>query len=166
MTMTSVMGHMMGLEFVEGFRKWHDCAPLALFDAPVVKTVPDKMKNVAANLRSEARNCPILILWLDCDREGGPFRDRCARVRVGGWLKSRHLKILFCCVLENIAREVAQCCQDARGSRSLRVYRARFSSLVPTEIQRAIRNLSQLDELQADVCAPKPAKNRSLMDVR
>lgn len=121
MTMTSVMGHMMELEFVEGFRKWHDCAPLALFDAPVVKTVPDKMKNVAANLRSEARNCTILILWLDCDREG-----------------------------ENIAREVVQCCRDARRSRSLRVYRARFSSLVPAEIQRAIRNLSQLDELQAD----------------
>ena len=71
--MTSVMGHMMELEFVEGYRKWHECPPLALFDAPVVKTVPDKMKNVATNLRNEARPAQILILWLDCDREGGAF---------------------------------------------------------------------------------------------
>ncbi|CAG2054781.1 unnamed protein product, partial [Timema podura] len=37
MIMTSVSGHLLGLEFVGNFRNWQGCNPLALFDAPVMK---------------------------------------------------------------------------------------------------------------------------------
>ena len=37
MTMTSVSGHLLGLDYDEKFRKWWSCDPLALFDLPVFK---------------------------------------------------------------------------------------------------------------------------------
>jgi hypothetical protein len=41
---TSVSGHLKGLDFTERHRKWGSCSPSALFDAPVVSSVPpDKM---------------------------------------------------------------------------------------------------------------------------
>lgn len=45
MVFTSVSGHLMNYDFPAAFRKWSSCNPLALFDAPVVKTCPeDSMK--------------------------------------------------------------------------------------------------------------------------
>lgn len=38
-TMTSVIGHLYGLDFREEFRKWHSCPPGQLFEAPVVETL-------------------------------------------------------------------------------------------------------------------------------
>ena len=38
-TMTSVLGHLTGLEFTQRYRKWHSCAPVQLFDADVVTEV-------------------------------------------------------------------------------------------------------------------------------
>ena len=38
-TMTSVIGHLYGLDFDQQYRKWHSCRPGHLFDAPVVETV-------------------------------------------------------------------------------------------------------------------------------
>lgn len=35
MTVTSVRGHLNEHDFGEGFRKWGDCDPVALFDAPI-----------------------------------------------------------------------------------------------------------------------------------
>jgi DNA topoisomerase-3 len=40
MVFTSVAGHLMELDFVEGFKKWYSCSPLELYEAPVVKMVP------------------------------------------------------------------------------------------------------------------------------
>jgi len=34
--MTSVLGHLTGLEFTQQYRKWHSCAPGQLFDAEVI----------------------------------------------------------------------------------------------------------------------------------
>lgn len=41
MTVTSVRGHLNETDFGEGFRKWHDCDPVALFDAPIVERLTD-----------------------------------------------------------------------------------------------------------------------------
>eukprot|EP00798_Chlamydomonas_sp_ICE-L_P013708 gene13708-19601_t len=41
MIFTSVVGHLMGLEFGATHKRWHSCSPLDLFDAPVDKFVPD-----------------------------------------------------------------------------------------------------------------------------
>ena len=70
MTMTSVSGHLMGMEFPAGYRAWHSCQPLALFTAPVEKKVSSDMDNIRRTLEREVRKCHALIVWTDCDREG------------------------------------------------------------------------------------------------
>lgn len=69
-TMTSVSGHLLGLEFKSPFQKWHSCNPVLLFDAEVEKYCPDNMIQIKRTLEKEARQCQALIIWTDCDREG------------------------------------------------------------------------------------------------
>lgn len=70
MKMTSVLGHMMEMEFRGEYKKWNGCNPEDLFTAPIDKTVKKDMENVARTLSEEARKCDTLLLWLDCDLEG------------------------------------------------------------------------------------------------
>ena len=37
MVMTSVSGHLLGMDFDEKYRKWWSCSPVELFDLPVFK---------------------------------------------------------------------------------------------------------------------------------
>nr|XP_015800866.2 DNA topoisomerase 3-alpha [Nothobranchius furzeri] len=69
-TMTSVSGHLLGLEFKAPFQKWHSCNPFLLFDAEVEKYCPDNMIQIKRTLEKEVRQCQVLIIWTDCDREG------------------------------------------------------------------------------------------------
>ncbi|TMS15658.1 DNA topoisomerase 3-alpha [Larimichthys crocea] len=69
-TMTSVSGHLLGLEFKAPFQKWHSCNPVLLFDAEVEKYCPDNMVQIKRTLEKEARQCQALVIWTDCDREG------------------------------------------------------------------------------------------------
>ncbi|KAK7939409.1 hypothetical protein WMY93_002735 [Mugilogobius chulae] len=69
-TMTSVSGHLLGVEFKAQFQKWHSCNPVLLFDAEVEKYCPDNMIQIKRTLEKEARQCQALIIWTDCDREG------------------------------------------------------------------------------------------------
>uniref|UniRef100_A0A672Z3P5 DNA topoisomerase n=1 Tax=Sphaeramia orbicularis TaxID=375764 RepID=A0A672Z3P5_9TELE len=69
-TMTSVSGHLLGLEFKAPFQKWHSCNPVLLFDAEVEKYCPDNMTQIKRTLEKEVRQCQALIIWTDCDREG------------------------------------------------------------------------------------------------
>ena len=70
MTMTSVTGHLMELDFGDGHRKWGSCDPVEAFDAPVFMGVPGEKKDLEAQLQQAVAGCDELILWLDCDREG------------------------------------------------------------------------------------------------
>lgn len=70
MIMTSLSGHLMEIEFVAGYQKWHNCQPLALFTAPVEKRVSANMDGIRQTLEREVRRCQALIVWTDCDREG------------------------------------------------------------------------------------------------
>ncbi|XP_073225379.1 DNA topoisomerase 3-alpha isoform X2 [Cicer arietinum] len=70
MLFTSVIGHLMELEFEDRYRKWHSCDPADLYHAPVRKSVPEDKKDIKRTLEEEARRCQWLVLWLDCDREG------------------------------------------------------------------------------------------------
>ncbi|XP_066994969.2 DNA topoisomerase 3-alpha, partial [Anabrus simplex] len=70
MIMTSVSGHLLGLDFVGNYRKWQGCSPLTLFDAPVMKHCPSDYNDIKRTLEREVRKCAILIIWTDCDREG------------------------------------------------------------------------------------------------
>ena len=70
MAMTSVSGHMLGLDFVGTYRKWQAVAPVALFDAPVQKHCPENYQNIRKTLEEETKKSQYLIIWTDCDREG------------------------------------------------------------------------------------------------
>lgn len=69
-TVTAVLGHLTSSDFDDDHRKWGSCDPFALFDAPVITFVDQKLKTVESNLQIEARNADILMIWTDCDREG------------------------------------------------------------------------------------------------
>ena len=68
--MTSVSGHLMSTDFIQGYKSWKSCPPVALFDAPIVKSVSSDMQGVKRTLEKEARYCHKLVIWTDCDREG------------------------------------------------------------------------------------------------
>ncbi|CDJ36186.1 DNA topoisomerase III alpha, putative [Eimeria mitis] len=76
--------HLMSLDFPAPFSSWNAVFPEALFTAPVLKRVSDSAKDIVENLKTYAKKCQWLVLWLDCDREG-----------------------------ENIAFEVLQVCREA-----------------------------------------------------
>ncbi|XP_030646362.1 DNA topoisomerase 3-alpha [Chanos chanos] len=69
-SMTSVSGHLLALEFKAPFQKWHSCNPVLLFDAEVEKYCPENSVNIKRTLEKEVRQCQALIIWTDCDREG------------------------------------------------------------------------------------------------
>lgn len=114
---TSVCGHVMEIDFAISHRSWNSCSPLELFKAPIVKQVKkDEMNGkIVKTIEREIRNASGLVLWLDCDREG-----------------------------ENIAFEVIEICKRANG-RLGRIYRARFSALIPRDIRFAMGNLNVPD---------------------
>ncbi|CAH2001979.1 unnamed protein product [Acanthoscelides obtectus] len=70
MMMTSVSGHLLNYQFAPSFKNWHSCSPVALFDAPVLKTCQPDYENIKKTLEREIRTCQGLIIWTDCDREG------------------------------------------------------------------------------------------------
>ncbi|XP_041978680.1 DNA topoisomerase 3-alpha [Aricia agestis] len=70
MVMTSVSGHLLGLEFVSSYKSWQSCNPLTLFEAPVFKYCPENYEKIKRTLEREIRSCQGLIIWTDCDREG------------------------------------------------------------------------------------------------
>lgn len=91
--MTSVSGHLLNCEFVGIYRKWQNCHPLSLFDAPVVKQCSQESSiKIKKTLEKEVQKCNALIIWTDCDREG-----------------------------ENIGFEIIQVCRAIKPS--IRIYR-------------------------------------------
>ncbi|EPS30431.1 DNA topoisomerase 3 [Penicillium oxalicum] len=69
-TMTSVIGHLTGLDFASQYKGWMSCPPGALFEAPVQEDVDKDKKPIAENIRNQARYSKALFIWTDCDREG------------------------------------------------------------------------------------------------
>ena len=114
MVMTSVSGHLLGMDFNEQYRKWYSCHPVQLFDLPVEKNCrEDNMINIKKTLEREARGARLLIIWTDCDREG-----------------------------ENIGMEVVTVCRGVNPG--IRVLRAKFSEITRPSIERAMRQLTQV----------------------
>ncbi|XP_071107508.1 DNA topoisomerase 3-alpha-like [Haliotis cracherodii] len=70
MTMTSVSGHLLGMDFGTQYRKWNSCSPTSLFDLPVFKSCPDNYVDIKRTLEREIKGCRYLVIWTDCDREG------------------------------------------------------------------------------------------------
>lgn len=114
MITTSVRGHLAHQDFGPAYG-WNKCDPFQLFDAPMETSYRNEMDALARMLGNQARNCQVVILWLDCDREG-----------------------------EAIADEVREVCRKANPR--LRFLRAKFSTVMPAEIQRALQSLGVVNE--------------------
>ncbi|CAI9740965.1 DNA topoisomerase 3-alpha-like isoform X1 [Octopus vulgaris] len=70
MSMTSVSGHLLGMEFTGLYKKWTMCNPVSLFEATIQKYCPPDFLNIKKTLEEEIRKSQVLIIWTDCDREG------------------------------------------------------------------------------------------------
>ncbi|UKJ88676.2 DNA topoisomerase III [Theileria orientalis] len=70
MYFTSVRGHLMGLDFGPEYHNWNRTSIEELFTAPTTLSVNSDSKEIERNILHYARFCDIIILWLDCDREG------------------------------------------------------------------------------------------------
>lgn len=70
MVMTAVLGHVMGMDFGPEYANWSACITEDLFGAPILSAVGKEMRDVAENLRVQARQAQMLVIWTDCDREG------------------------------------------------------------------------------------------------
>lgn len=68
--MTSVVGHLTGLDFEQQYRQWRSCPPSDLFEAATVTTIDEDKRSVAKNIQTQARSARTLFIWTDCDREG------------------------------------------------------------------------------------------------
>lgn len=82
--MTSVIGHLNGLDFEQHYQKWHSCRPSQLFDVPVIVTVDRDKKAIADNITQQARYARALFIWTDCDREGEHIGSEVRQVALQG----------------------------------------------------------------------------------
>jgi len=92
---------------------------VALFDAPIETKYSEDMQPLERMLLDLARRASVLILWLDCDREGEAISDEVRSVCLRG---------------------------NARLGSQSRIFRAKFSTVMPGEIQRALRSLGRVNE--------------------
>ncbi len=118
MITTSVRGHLASQEFGPAYG-WTRCPPISLFDAPIDTFYREDMEPLERMLRDLARSASALILWLDCDREGEAISDEVRVVCLKG---------------------------NPRLGTQNRVFRAKFSTVLPGEIQRALRTLGRVNE--------------------
>uniref|UniRef100_M4C198 DNA topoisomerase n=1 Tax=Hyaloperonospora arabidopsidis (strain Emoy2) TaxID=559515 RepID=M4C198_HYAAE len=133
MVVTSVTGHMMELDFDPSVRSWYSCDPVELFSAPVTKRIrnDETQKKIEQTLLKEAKQSQRR-----CD-------ELTPSTNVG---KMQWLVLWLDCDREgeNIAYEVKSICE--KSNRRLRVFRARFSALIPRDIIYAVQNLSEPNE--------------------
>lgn len=63
----------LSIDFKPQYNNWENTPPEKLFDAETLKEEANPKMRIVKMLQSEAKNCDYLVLWLDCDREGGVF---------------------------------------------------------------------------------------------
>lgn len=120
---SSVAGHVYSVDFPSTYQSWDSVDPAELFHAPIQKK--PCQGSVVKHLQSCSKNVDFIVLWLDCDREG-----------------------------ENIAFEVLDCCLHLMNSSGNsnnydRVYRAYFSAINTSDIQKAYGQLGKPDKNQS-----------------
>uniref|UniRef100_A0A5K4F1G8 DNA topoisomerase n=1 Tax=Schistosoma mansoni TaxID=6183 RepID=A0A5K4F1G8_SCHMA len=117
--MTSVCGHVMNVDFLSRYNSWDKVDPAELFVAPIEKKEANPKLKMVDFLRHEAKNAGILILWLDCDKEG-----------------------------ENICFEVINCVHSVM-IHPKRILRAHFSAVTDQELHGAMKNLREPNKHEA-----------------
>ncbi|KAK9767429.1 DNA topoisomerase [Basidiobolus ranarum] len=124
--MTSLLGHLMTLDFGPNHKKWHSCPPLSLFEAPVFKSVNPDFKDIVMNLEREVRGASVLMIWTDCDREGENIGSEIVEICCKVNSRIRVLRAKFSVVMRRQVDAV-----DARTELDLRIGAAftRFQTL-------------------------------------
>ncbi|CAM6081712.1 unnamed protein product [Calypogeia fissa] len=118
---TSVIGHVLSIDFPPKYQNWDTTDPLDLFEAPTIKTESNPKAHVCKHLQQEGRGTDYLVLWLDCDREG-----------------------------ENICFEVMESAVPAmRRGNGQQVFRARFSAISEKDIRTAMNSLVEPNRNEA-----------------
>lgn len=69
MIFTSVLGHLFTHDF-EVRTRWGESDPYDLFGAGIERRLGSEMESVADNIRFLSRQCGMVVIWTDCDREG------------------------------------------------------------------------------------------------
>nr|CAH7748474.1 unnamed protein product [Callosobruchus chinensis] len=121
--MTSVCGHVFGVDFISKYNNWDRVDPVELFSCPIEKKEAMAKLKMPAFLAAESKGCDNLVLWLDCDKEG-----------------------------ENICFEVMNCVSGSMlgNVHSNNVtYRAHFSAITEKDIKAAFNNLGYPNENEA-----------------
>nr|CAI5843837.1 unnamed protein product [Callosobruchus analis] len=121
--MTSVCGHVFGVDFISKYNNWDRVDPVELFSCPIEKKESMAKLKMPAFLAAESKGCDNLVLWLDCDKEG-----------------------------ENICFEVMSCVSGSMlgNVHSNNVtYRAHFSAITEKDIKAAFTNLGYPNENEA-----------------
>ncbi|OII73131.1 DNA topoisomerase III beta-1 [Cryptosporidium ubiquitum] len=119
---TSVAGHVFETNFPQSYSNWEKTDPVSLFDAPIIKN--ESSSKMISHLEKESKGCSYLVLWLDCDREG-----------------------------ENICFEIISVVSNnmnkGRDQKDW-VFRAKFSSIAPSDISYAMKNLVSPNKNESD----------------
>ncbi|XP_025836740.1 DNA topoisomerase 3-beta-like [Agrilus planipennis] len=121
--MTSVCGHVMGVDFISKYNNWDKVDPIELFSCPIEKKEAMPKLKMPQFLAQEAKGCDTLVLWLDCDKEG-----------------------------ENICFEVMQAVSGSFNGNvysNAVTYRAHFSAITEKDIKAAFENLGFPNENEA-----------------
>jgi len=146
-TVTSVVGHVFSLGFVqnESDRAYND--PSEYFRLPVVKQEEGSTGKlrVVDHLRALAAEADHLVLWLDCDAEG----ENIAHEVIGVTRRALELK----------AAEEARTSPDAPLKR--RVHRARFSAITGDALRDAFSEL-----VEPDAALSRSVDARQELDLR
>ncbi|KAL3617228.1 DNA topoisomerase 3-alpha [Castilleja foliolosa] len=136
MSVTSVTGHLMEIDFEDRYRRWQSCDPAELYHAPIKKYVPQDKSDIEKTLEEEARKCQWLILWLDCDREG-----------------------------ENIAYEVIEVCTRANLNLHIRRARFSQLTDRAIHWSMKTQNLGQPHKLSADAVDAQQVSHQKIIGV-
>lgn len=118
---TSVCGHVMTLDFTGKYNNWDKVDPVELFSAPTLKKEASPNLHMPDFLRREAKGIDVLVLWLDCDKEG---ENICFEV------------------IDAVRSHLKRICDQT-------VYRARFSAITETDVKRAMNSLAHPNENEA-----------------
>ncbi|XP_004342668.2 topoisomerase III [Capsaspora owczarzaki ATCC 30864] len=153
MVFTSVVGHLLASDFTADYSKWNTCAPEALFEAPIERFIPEKLRDIEKMLQREAQRAQWLVLWTDCDREGENIASEvvavCKKV-------NRNLVVLRARFSAVTPRDITHACNnltqvdgrqvdavDARIELDLRIGSA-FTRMQTQLLQPAIPELNEL----------------------
>lgn len=124
--MTSVCGHVMGVDFLGKYNNWDRVDPAELFTCGIEKKEAMPKLKMPQFLKQEAKGCDTLVLWLDCDKEG-----------------------------ENICFEVMSCVSGSlNGNVSSKTvtFRAHFSAITEKDIKAAFNSLGEFGFLSCLSC--------------